>query len=81
MKGLEGSEYFSNIELSETRQADWQKVGMKRFTLTARLKYAGKRELETKVEDQKKAALNPALVDEIERLKSANNAQKSEGQS
>lgn len=81
MKGLEGSEYFSNIELSETRQAEWQKVVMKRFTLTARLKYAGKRELETKVEAQKKAALNPKLIVENETLKTTNNAQELEAQS
>jgi len=41
MKELEASDYFSNVELIETKQKVWQGVSIKEFTLQSTITYAG----------------------------------------
>jgi len=42
MKGLEGSEYFSDVDLVETKQVEWKKARIKEFILQTKVNYAGK---------------------------------------
>ena len=52
MKALEGSDFYSDIELVESKGAAYQGVAMKEFSVKAKVLYGGKSQL---AEEKRKA--------------------------
>ncbi len=52
MKELEKSDYYTSVDLVETKQATHQGVKVKSFSLRAGISYAGKIELDTEAESK-----------------------------